>query len=69
MTAFIQSDRRSVLLERRQRYEAEVAAALLDEDAEEREERMSLVRDCQPMLGDILDLNSLTVYDPKEFEE
>ena len=69
MTAFIQSDRRSLLLERRQRYEAVVAEALLDEDAEEREERLSLVRDCQPMLGDILNLNSLTVYDPKEYEE
>ena len=64
MTAYIQSDRRSALLERRQRYDLEVAQALLDEDADEREDRLRLVRDCQPMLVDAL--NSLVIYDPEE---
>ena len=67
MTAYIQSDRRSLLLEQRKRYEARVAEALLDEDPEEREERLSLVRNCQPMLGDVL--KTLIVYDPKEYQE
>ena len=67
MTAFIESDRRSLLLEQRKRYEEEVAEALLDEDAEEREERLSLVRDCQPMLGEIL--KTYVVYDPTEYKE
>jgi hypothetical protein len=69
MTAFIQSDRRSLLLEQRKRYEAEVAEALLDEDAEEREERMRLVRDCHPMLVDILNSNNLVIYDPEAYKE
>lgn len=68
MTAFIQSDRRSLLLERRARYDAEVAAALLDEDADEREERLSLVRDCQPMLKEVLNLKDLVNYDPEEYK-
>ncbi len=65
MTAYIQSDRRSLLLERRKLYEAEVAAALLDEDAQEREERLGLVRDCQPMLGDVL--RATVVYNPEVY--
>ncbi len=65
MTAYIQSDRRSLLLERRKLYEAEVAAALLDEDAQEREERPGLVRDCQPMLGDVL--RATVVYNPEVY--
>jgi hypothetical protein len=66
MTAYIQSDRRSLLLERRKLYEAEVAEALLDEDAEEREERLSLVRNCQPMLGDVL--KATVVYNPEDYK-
>ncbi|HLV99583.1 MAG TPA: hypothetical protein VKT82_12995 [Ktedonobacterales bacterium] len=66
MTAYIQSDRRSLLLERRKLYEAEVAEALLNEDAEEREERLSLVRNCQPMLGDVL--RTTVVYDPEQYK-
>lgn len=67
MTAYIQSDRRSLLLERRKLYEAEVAEALLNEDAEEREERLHLVHACQPMLRDAFD--ALIVYDPREHKE
>lgn len=66
MTAYIQSDRRSLLLERRARYDDEVAQALLDEDADEREERLSLVRDCQPMLREVL--KDLVKYDPEEYK-
>jgi hypothetical protein len=66
MTAYIQSDRRSLLLERRKLYEAEVAEALLNEDAQEREERLSLVRNCQPMLGDVL--KTMVVYDPEQYK-
>ncbi len=54
MTAYLQSDRRSLLLERRKQYEDEVTEALLDEDPEEREERLRLVRACQPTLATIL---------------
>jgi arginyl-tRNA synthetase len=67
MTAYIQSDRRSLLLERRKLYEAEVAEALLNEDSEEREERLHLVHACQPMLKDAL--NALVIYDPNEYKE
>ncbi len=67
MTAYIQSDRRSLLLERRKLYEAEVAEALLNEDPEEREERLRLVRACQPML--VATLNRLAVFDPEIHKE
>ena len=67
MNAYIQSDRRSLLLEQRQLYEAEVAEALLNEDPEEREERLHLVRACQPML--VATLNTLAIYDPEEHKE
>ena len=64
MTTYIPSDPRSLVLERRQLYEAEVAEALLNEDAEEREERVHLVHACQPMLVTAL---HLPVYDPKNY--
>ncbi len=66
MTAYTQSDRRSLLLERRRLYEAEVAKALLDEEPEEREERLHLVRACQPMLVAAL---RLPIYDPEKYRE
>ena len=50
MAAYLQ-DRRSALLERRKEYELEVAEALQDEDEEEREERLQIVRAAQAMLG------------------
>jgi len=65
MTAYTQSDRRSLLLERRQLYEAEVAEALLHEDPEEREDRLCLVRACQPMV--VATLNTLAVFDPEDY--
>lgn len=67
MTAYTQSDRRSLLLERRRLYEAEVAEALLNEEPEEREERLHLVRACQPML--VAALRGLSIYDPEKYEE
>jgi hypothetical protein len=50
MTANIQYDRQTSLAERRDAYEAEIADALLDESAEEREERLELVRAAQEMV-------------------
>jgi hypothetical protein len=50
MTANIQYDRQTSLAERRNAYEAEIADALLDESAEEREERLELVRAAQEMV-------------------
>jgi hypothetical protein len=50
MAAYLQ-DGRSLLLERRNLYEIEVAEALLDEDYDEREERLRLVRASQAMLA------------------
>ncbi len=50
MAAYLQ-DRRSALLERRKQYELDVAEALQDEDYEEREERLQLVRAAQAMLA------------------
>ena len=67
MTAYTQSDRRSLLLERRRLYEAEVAEALLNEEPEEREERLHLVRACQPML--VAALRDLAPYDPEKYKE
>jgi hypothetical protein len=67
MNAYIQSDRRSLLLERRKLYEAEVVEALLNEDPEEREERLHLVRACQPMLA--ATLNTLAIFDPEDYKE
>ncbi len=67
MTAYIQSDRRSLLLERRKLYEAEVAEALLNEAPEEREERLHLVRVCQPMLAAAL--NTLVDFNPDAHED
>lgn len=67
MTAYTQSDRRSLLLERRKLYEAEVVEALLNEAPEEREERLHMVRACQPML--VATLKTLAVYDPEDYKE
>ncbi|HEV7128852.1 MAG TPA: hypothetical protein VGN32_15590 [Ktedonobacterales bacterium] len=50
MTAHIQSDCDTDLLERRTAYEAEVVDALLDESAEERAERLALVEIAQAMI-------------------
>jgi hypothetical protein len=50
MTANIQYDSQTSLAERRSAYEAEVTDALLDESAEEREERLELVRAAQEMV-------------------
>lgn len=66
MMAYIQSDRRNRLLER-QLYEVEVADALLNEDAEEREARLRLVQACQPNLVTIL--NTLPDFDDDDYEE
>ena len=55
MTAYIQSDPRSLLLEKRKQYEDAVAEALLDEDAEEREERLRVLH--------------LPIYEPAKYEE
>jgi hypothetical protein len=68
MTAYTQSDRRSLLLERRRLYEAEVVEALLNEEPEEREERVHLVRACQPMLVAALH-GDLSIYDPEKYRE
>jgi hypothetical protein len=66
MAAYLQ-DRRSALLERRQQYELEVAEALLDEDYEEREERLRLVRASQAMLAN--GFINLEPYDPEEYKD
>lgn len=66
MTAYIQSDPRSLLLEKRKQYEDEVAEALLDEDAEEREERLRMARAWQPMSAAVL---RLPIYEPTKYEE
>jgi hypothetical protein len=50
MTANIQYDSQTSLAERRSAYEAEVTDALLDETADEREERLALVRAAQEMI-------------------
>ena len=50
MTANIQPDCDTNLLERRSAYEAEVTDALLDESEEERAERLELVRIAQAMI-------------------
>ena len=65
MTAYIQSDRRSLLLERRKLYEAEVVEALLNEGPQERQERLHLVRACQPTVA--ATINRLIVFDPEDF--
>jgi hypothetical protein len=44
MTADITLDRQAAIAERRTAYEADVIHALLDEDPDEREERLRLVR-------------------------
>jgi hypothetical protein len=67
MTAYIQSDRRSLLLEKRKLYEAEVAEALLNECPQEREERLDLVRACQPMLR--ATIKTLAIFDPEDYQE
>ncbi|GEM_PF-1349156 len=67
MTAYTQSDRRSLLLERRKLYEAEVAEALLNESPEEREDRVHLVHACQPML--VASLKALEVFHPESYED
>lgn len=66
MTAYIQSDPRSLLLEKRKQYEDAAAQALLDEDAEEREERLNMVRACQPMAVAVL---HMPVYEPAKYDE
>jgi uncharacterized membrane protein len=66
MAAYLQ-ERRSLLLERRKLYEIEAAEALLDEDHEEREERLRLVRASQAMLGN--GFQNLEPYDPEEYKE
>lgn len=66
MTAYIQSDPRSLLLEKRKQYEDAVAEALLDEDADEREERLRMVRACQPMSIAVL---HMPIYEPTKYEE
>lgn len=50
MTANIQYDSQTSLADRRSAYESEVTDALLDESAEEREERLELVRAAQEMV-------------------
>lgn len=50
MTADIQYDRDTDLVQRRSAYEAEVVDALLDETPEEREERLELVRAAEAMV-------------------
>lgn len=50
MTAHVQSECDTDLLQRRSAYEAEVADALLDESDDEREERLELVRIAQAMI-------------------
>ena len=50
MAAYLQ-DRKSALLERRTQYEIEVARALRDEDEEEQEERLCMVRASQAILA------------------
>lgn len=67
MTAYTQSDRRSLLLERRKLYEAEVAEALLNEDPEEREERLRMVRLYQPMV--VASFKTLEVFHPEDYKE
>jgi hypothetical protein len=66
MTAYIQSDPRSLLLEKRKQYEDAVAEALLDEDADERDERLRMVRAWQPMSAAVL---HLPIYEPTKYEE
>lgn len=66
MTAYIQSDPRSLLMEKRKQYEDAVTEALLDEDAEEREERLRMVRSWQPMSAAVL---HLPIYEPTKYEE
>ena len=65
MAAYLQ-DRRSALLERRKDYELEVAEALLDEDYEEREERLQLVRAAQAMLA--YGFTSMELHLPEHYE-
>lgn len=50
MTADITLDRHAAITERRTAYEADVIDALLDEDSEEREERLELVRLAHTMI-------------------
>jgi hypothetical protein len=50
MTADTTLDRYAAITERRAAYEADVTDALLDEDADERAERLELVRLAQAMI-------------------
>lgn len=50
MTTDITLDRRLAITERRTAYEADVLHALLDEDSDEREERLELVRLAHTMI-------------------
>jgi hypothetical protein len=50
MTADITLDRQAAITERRTAYEADVIDALLDEDSDEREERLELVRLAHTMI-------------------
>ena len=66
MAAYLQ-ERRSVLLERRKQYELDVAEALLEEDYEEREERLHLVRSSQAMLS--LGFQGMELFDPEKYNQ
>ncbi len=50
MTADITLDRQAAITERRQAYEADVIDALLDEDFDERKERLELLRLAHAMI-------------------
>ena len=56
MTADITLDRQAAITERRTAYEADVINALLDEDSDEREERLDLVRLAHNLILRVLQL-------------